>query len=423
MNVRTRRVRSSSRNNGESGLAASPEHVLPSRVSPCSRPPSRTRKQQAGSDTVPHINQPTPDPTSPVAIPPCFQRSLTPLGDHDCSALAPQRKSAKIAARVGPKPAKTMLKQAVLIAFASSAAKALHAPNLQVLQKGLHTRLQPAAGAGQKSTRRRSTPSPAQAHEPTTALESGAVLRGAVAAVVAAVAPTTVTARRRGRVDYKAVAADIAKIIKSDPDKGPTFLRLAWHSSGDYSKQAQDGGSRGGTIRFKEELAHGGNAGLAKAVKWLEPVKKAHPGASYADIFTLAGVVAIKEANGPIIGWSSGRVDEPVSSVAPDGRLPNADMGSPQKTADHLRDGVFYRMGFDDREIVALSGAHAGRCHPDASWIRFGPLDADADDAQQRLLLPFIKCGVDAARLGRPVPVCVEIKFQAPHPIGVMSSP
>ena len=79
-------------------------------------------------------------------------------------------------------------------------------------------------------------------------------------------------------------------------------------------------------------------------------------------------MVAIKEANGPIVGWSSGRVDEPVSSVAPDGRLPNADMGSPQKTADHLRDGVFYRMGFDDREIVALSGAHAlGRCHPDAS--------------------------------------------------------
>ena len=100
----------------------------------------------------------------------------------------------------------------------------------------------------------------------------------------------------------------------------------------------------------------------------MEPVKKAHPGASYADIFTLAGVVAIKEANGPIVGWSSGRVDEPVSNVAPDGRLPNADMGSPQKTADHLRDGVFYRMGFDDREIVALSGAHAlGRCHPDAS--------------------------------------------------------
>jgi len=37
---------------------------------------------------------------------------------------------------------------------------------------------------------------------------------------------------------------------------------------------------------------------------------------------------------------------------------------------------VFYRMGFDDREIVALSGAHAvGRCHTDRSgfdgpWTR-----------------------------------------------------
>ena len=52
-----------------------------------------------------------------------------------------------------------------------------------------------------------------------------------------------------------------------------------------------------------------------------------------------------------------------LAGVAPDGRLPNADMGSPQKTADHLRDGVFYRMGFDDREIVALSGAHTvGGC-------------------------------------------------------------
>ena len=162
--------------------------------------------------------------------------------------------------------------------FLASTVAALHAPNLQALQRGLHTRLAASSRRKTSFARLRSTTCPAQAHEPTTALERGAVLRGAVAAVVAAVAPTT--ARAADAVDYKAVAADIAKIIKSDPDKGPTFLRLAWHSSGDYSKRAQDGGSRGGTIRFKEELAHGGNAGLAKAVKWLEPVKKAHPGAS-----------------------------------------------------------------------------------------------------------------------------------------------
>ena len=59
------------------------------------------------------------------------------------------------------------------------------------------------------------------------------MLRGAVAAVVAAVAPLgPTTAFAADAVDYKAVAANIAKIIKSDPDKGPTFLRLAWHSSG-----------------------------------------------------------------------------------------------------------------------------------------------------------------------------------------------
>ena len=37
----------------------------------------------------------------------------------------------------------------------------------------------------------------------------------------------------------------------------------------------------------------------------------------------------------------------------PDGRLPDASKGPP-----HIRD-IFYRMGFNDQEIVALSGAHA----------------------------------------------------------------
>lgn len=91
-------------------------------------------------------------------------------------------------------------------------------------------------------------------------------------------------------VDYKAVAADIAKLISEDPDKGPTLVRLAWHSSGTYDKMSKTGGSGGGTIRFKEELDHGGNAGLAvTAVQWMEPIYKAHPGISYADLYTLGG--------------------------------------------------------------------------------------------------------------------------------------
>ena len=65
---------------------------------------------------------------------------------------------------------------------------------------------------------------------------------------------------------------------------------------------------------------------------------------------------------GPSIPWSSGRTDSPPEACTPDGRLPDATQGPP-----HLRD-VFGRMGFTDRDIVALSGAHAlGRCHKDRS--------------------------------------------------------
>lgn len=94
-------------------------------------------------------------------------------------------------------------------------------------------------------------------------------------------------------VDYKDVAADITKMIKEDPNKGPTLVRLAWHSSGTYDKMSKTGGSEPGTIFFKEELAHGGNAGLAEtAVAWMEPIKQKYGDElSYADLYTLGGGV------------------------------------------------------------------------------------------------------------------------------------
>lgn len=76
-------------------------------------------------------------------------------------------------------------------------------------------------------------------------------------------------------------------------------------------------------------------------------------------LWTLAGVVAIKEMGGPDIPWKGGRTDfDNESFCPPRGNLPDA-----TKAADHLRQ-VFGRMGFNDQEIVALSGAHSlGRCH------------------------------------------------------------
>lgn len=111
---------------------------------------------------------------------------------------------------------------------------------------------------------------------------------------------------------------------------------MAWHSSGTYDKMTKTGGSEKGTIRFKEELAHGANGGLDLPEVWLEPIyKKYSKGSdlSYADLYTYAGVVAIKALGGPDIKWRAGRIDSmDVSDVTPDGRLPNADLGSPEKT-------------------------------------------------------------------------------------------
>lgn len=66
---------------------------------------------------------------------------------------------------------------------------------------------------------------------------------------------------------------------------------------------------------------------------------------------------------GPDVAWKAGRSDFADESLNPPrGRLPDG-----AQAADHLRH-IFYRMGFNDQEIVALSGAHnLGRCHGDRS--------------------------------------------------------
>lgn len=91
------------------------------------------------------------------------------------------------------------------------------------------------------------------------------------------------------------------------------------------------------------------------------------PWITYSDLWILAGVCAIQEMQGPTVPYRPGRSDKDVAGCTPDGRLPDASQGS-----KHLRD-IFGRMGFNDQEIVALSGAHAlGRCHTDRSGFE-GP--------------------------------------------------
>ncbi|CCF43052.1 cytochrome c peroxidase [Colletotrichum higginsianum] len=169
------------------------------------------------------------------------------------------------------------------------------------------------------------------------------------------------------KADYEKVYKVIADRLEEndqydDGSYGPVLVRLAWHASGTFDKETGTGGSNGATMRFAPESDHGANAGLKAARDFLEPVKQQFPWITYSDLWILGGVAAIQEMQGPIIPYRPGRKDGEAAACTPDGRLPDA-----TKREKHLRD-IFYRMGFNDQEIVALSGAHAlGRCHTDRS--------------------------------------------------------
>jgi cytochrome c peroxidase len=169
------------------------------------------------------------------------------------------------------------------------------------------------------------------------------------------------------KTNWEALKKDVIDLLESNPDYddgsyGPVIVRLAWHASGTYNKADGSGGSSGGTMRFAPEASDGANAGLRVARELLEALKKKYPEVSYGDLWTFAASVVIEEMGGPHIDWRPGRVDKEEKDCPPQGRLPDA-----EKSQDHIRE-VFYRMGFNDQEIVALAGAHAlGRCHRDRS--------------------------------------------------------
>ncbi|URE43442.1 Peroxidase [Musa troglodytarum] len=145
-------------------------------------------------------------------------------------------------------------------------------------------------------------------------------------------------------------------------------VRLGWHDAGTYDKNIAEWPKRGGangSLRFEIELKHAANAGLVNALKLLQSIRDKYSSITYADLFQLASATAIEEAGGPKIPMKYGRVDVSGPEQCPEeGRLPDAGPPSP---AGHLRN-VFYRMGLDDKEIVALSGAHTlGRSRPERS--------------------------------------------------------
>jgi len=165
---------------------------------------------------------------------------------------------------------------------------------------------------------------------------------------------------------YDHLVEDLENLVKAK-GCGPILIRLSWHDAGVY-KEGQ-GGCPNACIRFagEGEAAFAANAGLQVAVGLLKPISDKYVPdlISHADLWTLAANVAIRVMGGPTVPTRFGRTDatssaESVSSQV--GRLPDGDKG-----ADHLRD-IFNPKGFDDKQIVALSGAHTvGRCRVERS--------------------------------------------------------
>ncbi|XP_020216629.1 L-ascorbate peroxidase 3-like [Cajanus cajan] len=130
------------------------------------------------------------------------------------------------------------------------------------------------------------------------------------------------------------------------------MLRLAWQDACTYDPESKIKGGPNGSIKSDQELGRQENGGLSKAVKLCEEVKAKLKKVSYADLYQLAGVVAVEVTGGPTIHFLPGRED----SLEPpqEGRHPHPE----EKSASHLRDIFTTRMGLTDQDIVALFGSH-----------------------------------------------------------------
>lgn len=180
---------------------------------------------------------------------------------------------------------------------------------------------------------------------------------------------------------YSACREELLKFIDQQ-NCAPIMVRLAWHDSGNFDSRISSWPECGGanaSIIHEPEINFGANAGLTKAVNFLKPFKAKYPGISWADLIQMASACAIEVTGGPRIPMKYGRVDVKDGSACPEptsrGTADNAGLPDAlppfgcgaQDAATHLRN-IFYRMGFDDEGIVALSGAHTlGRAFKERS--------------------------------------------------------
>ena len=229
-------------------------------------------------------------------------------------------------------------------------------------------------------------------------------------------------------LDYQALKADLTALMTdSQPwwpadygNYGGLFIRMAWHAAGTYRTADGRGGANSGQQRFAPLNSWPDNGNLDKARRLLWPIKRKYgQNISWADLFILAGNVAIESMGGPVFGFGGGRPDvfEPERDIYwgseeqfvghPDSKtriLPEEELELEQPLAaiqmgliyvnpegpggvpDALQSArdikeTFERMAMNHEETVALTaGGHTfGKAHGagDASLVGAAPEGAD----------------------------------------------
>lgn len=218
------------------------------------------------------------------------------------------------------------------------------------------------------------------------------------------------------QLDLNAVIADLHALMTDSQDwwpadyghYGPLFIRMAWHAAGTYRVADGRGGAGMGAQRFAPLNSWPDNGNLDKARRLLWPIKQKYGRAlSWADLFVLAGNVALESMGFKTFGFGGGRADTwtpeddiywgsegkwladeryskdrelagPLAAVQmgliyvnPEGPNGNPD---PVASARDIRE-TFARMAMNDEETVALvAGGHTfGKAHGAGDPSNVGP--------------------------------------------------